>query len=600
MFCRLKQLRGQFSLLGLAPLLLIGLAFGCGKGEDNEETEGESQAEMVLKENGLTLTETERKYLWDCEHHGTLLNLFGFKPMANAIIQSDVESLTQFLSSDFEAFVPEQTDAVEFESEYVSANRSTTREDGYRQIDGSQFVDWIIEQRDAFDSEPKVKFSLMALHPIDREDFDSQWEGSFRLRIWGRGKDQGFAEKFLYMSMELVRPEANAKAQQWLKSIHVNKSKSAHSPQMLLADVTEEWGFDRTVLHDNWDHKDSTKLMPNPGGVFTFDYNRDGCVDVLVTDLTLPQGFLFYEGSPSGKMKDVTSTIGLRPTRAGMVCVADLDNDGWEDLVLNNDAVFRNNDGQGFKEVSYRTNLWKLISDQQALGLSVSVADYDLDGLVDLYFSRGSSEVTKGSWIDGKIGDVYQNMLLKNVGDWQFEDVTETSGTNGGKRSTFSSVWLDANSDGYPDLYAIHEFGNGLLMINQQDGTFAPSNLVQGLGDFGSMGVTCGDVNNDNKIDIYVGSMYSKSGNRVMGNLKKDAYEPEVMEKLKRMVAGSRLYLNHSESETTSFDRVGPELDITEIGWAYGPAMFDLNNDGLLDIYATAGFVSRDASKPDG
>ena len=36
--------------------------------------------------------------------------------------------------------------------------------------------------------------------------------------------------------------------------------------------------------------------------------------------------------------------------------------------------------------------------------------------------------------------------------------------------------------------------------------------------------------------------MYSKSGSRVIGNLKPDSYNDEVMSKLKRMVAGSRLY----------------------------------------------------------
>ena len=48
------------------------------------------------------------------------------------------------------------------------------------------------------------------------------------------------------------------------------------------------------------------------------------------------------------------------------------------------------------------------------------------------------------------------------------------------------------------------------------------------------------------------------------------------------------------------FSPKGASFDVTEIGWAYGPAMTDLNNDGWLDIFATAGFVSRSRDEPDG
>jgi len=94
-----------------------------------------------------------------------------------------------------------------------------------------------------------------------------------------------------------------------------------------------------------------------------------------------------------------------------------------------------------------------------------------------------------------------------------------------------------------------------------------------------------------------VASMYSKSGNRVIGNLKDDSYDDEVMLKLKRMVAGSQLYRNLGDLK---FDPVGKKLDLAGIGWAYAPALTDLDNDGFLDLYATSGFMSRSRDKPDG
>ena len=48
------------------------------------------------------------------------------------------------------------------------------------------------------------------------------------------------------------------------------------------------------------------------------------------------------------------------------------------------------------------------------------------------------------------------------------------------------------------------------------------------------------------------------------------------------------------------FEQVGPEKKVAAVGWAYGAALADFDNDGFLDIYATAGYVSRDRNEPDG
>ena len=39
---------------------------------------------------------------------------------------------------------------------------------------------------------------------------------------------------------------------------------------------------------------------------------------------------------------------------------------------------------------------------------------------------------------------------------------------------------------------------------------------------------------------------------------------------------------------------------MNDVGWAYGPALVDLDNDGYLDVFATSGYMSVDKSKPDG
>ena len=92
------------------------------------------------------------------------------------------------------------------------------------------------------------------------------------------------------------------------------------------------------------------------------------------------------------------------------------------------------------------------------------------------------------SWLDSRTADPLGNRLYRNKGGWQFEDVTAAAGVSGGQRSTFAAVWLDANNDGWPDLYVINEFGNGVLLINRGDGTFRGRQLTDGPADFGTIG----------------------------------------------------------------------------------------------------------------
>jgi hypothetical protein len=227
---------------------------------------------------------------------------------------------------------------------------------------------------------------------------------------------------------------------------------------------------------------------------------------------------------------------------------------------------------------------------------SILVADYDRDGKLDLYVTRSGAPGNM-SWLQERSDDAKGNRLFRNLGDWKFEDVTKKSGTRGGYRSSFTAAWLDANDDGWPDLHVPNEFGDGVLLVNNRDGTFKPHPLSDRPADFGTMGLAVGDVDNDGRIDIYCANMYSKAGTRVIGNMRPDSYPPKVMERLRRFVAGSQLHLNQGEFK---FEQVGAEKQLASVGWAYAAALADLDGDGFLDVYATAGYISRDRNKPDG
>ena len=111
------------------------------------------------------------------------------------------------------------------------------------------------------------------------------------------------------------------------------------------------------------------------------------------------------------------------------------------------------------------------------------------------------------------------------------------------------------------------------------------------------MGITVGDIDNDGFGDPYVANMYSKAGERIIGNLKPGVYPPDIEAKIRDFVTGNELYHNLGDGR---FERIGKSSGMSDVGWAYGVGYMDLDNDGFLDLYAPVGFQSVNPDKPDG
>ena len=470
----------------------------------------------------LTLDQSEREFLWQVEHHGNLRSRYGFRAWADALRRADAVALTALLSADFTGWSPRQPRQVRLETDFAQVIHQEDAGQPPLRLDRSQFVARLLDYRRLFPQPPQVKLALMALAPRERGDLDSLWQGACQLRLWGEVGPGQPGEVVLYLHYQLPRPTQEILSRGgWLSSATILQSQEARAPRFLLREVTAERGIDPRRFHDNWTNPDGL-LEPVPGGVYLCDYDRDGLLDLLITDVT---GYVLYKGQPGGRFEDVTTRVGLLsvlpPEAQGsklLAAFADLDGDGWEDLLLGNHLYHNESgpSGRRFVEVTGRTNL-RL----PAYVTGIALADFDRDGRIDLYATR-SGKGKKDSWIEGKSGNADGNHLYRNLGNWQFEDVTASSGVGGGNRSTFSAVWFDADNDGWPDLYVINEFGNGILLRNQGNGRFQEHSLVTGAGDFGSMGVTCGDIDNDGRIDLYLANMYSKAGNRIIGNLRPD------------------------------------------------------------------------------
>jgi hypothetical protein len=536
------------------------------------------------------LDEAERNYLWDIEHHANILHDVAFKRASKALAKGDGKALQEMLIEGFSAELPGNSKPVKLDTDLVHFQRSRIDDGPSVAADANQFVASLLALRALYHQEPKAKLSIMQLAPVEgRQGREGLWKGTCLLRMWGEADPGQPTEVVQQWEITVPRPSDKlASSGRWLQSCKILQTQVSHSNHFLLRPAGEERGVDVKRWWDNWPIQEEGKRITDTGSVSLCDFNRDGCVDMLVTDVS---GQVFYQGNPDGKFTDRTDALGLKlPWRGVLVLFADLDGDGWEDLLLGN-KIFRNDEGQRFTFV-------KLCSDigMVPTASNVSTVDYNLDGKMDLYFAVGG--VPKGdSWVEGKSGRTHGNQLLMNLGDWKFQDVSKTANAEGGRRSVFTTAWFDANGDGRPDVHVPNEYGNGVLLVNQPDGTFQEVDLIKGPSDFGTMGLTVGDFNNDGNIDIYCANMYSKAGNRVIGNLRPDAYPQHIMELMNNYTKGSQLWKNNGN---LSFEKVGLALQVADVGWAYGPCMADLDNDGFLDIHATAGFMSVDPDEPDG
>jgi hypothetical protein len=533
------------------------------------------------------LPEADRKYLWEIEHHGNVLVKHGFSLVAAALKSADGAALSRLLSADFTGADLRDPRSVRTATDLMQIERLEDAGQPPLPLTRATFMSRLLEFRGLFvASPPQAKLALMTLNPKVRGQLDGPWECNVQLRLHGEHTRGAPAEVVMMLRFELSRPTEELLSRPgWLRSASVLQVLTTKSSHYLFAEVGQQRGLDSSKLYDNWK---TDVFQPSTGGIYVCDFDRDGILDVLVTDFNTT----LYRGRADGSFEDVTVRYGLptriadRPTAAWV----DIDGDGWDDLILAG-RIYRNDQGKRFVDYTDRSNL-RIPGD----AIGIVVADYDRDGKLDLYLTR-TAPPGRNAWLDARSGEAKGNMLFRNKGDWQFENVTRRSGTFGGQRSTFTAAWLDANNDGWPDLHVINEFGDGGLLINNGNGTFTEHKLADHPADFGSMGMAVGDIDNDGNIDIFCANMYSKAGARVIGNLAPDAYPPAVMEKMRRFVAGSQLHLNKGGLK---FEQAGKKMQVAAVGWSYGACLADLDNDGWLDIYATAGYLSRDRNEPDG
>lgn len=247
-------------------------------------------------------------------------------------------------------------------------------------------------------------------------------------------------------------------------------------------------GYGRSILYHNNGNGTFTDVTEKAGvanlgkwgsSAAWFDYDRDGKLDLIVAnyvDFTPERNLIcINEGRPAychpnkyhgqtptlfhnegnGVFTDVSraSKIGLKPGNGlGVVCF-DYNGDGWPDVFLANDSMenflYRNKKNGTFEEVGIEAGVALGEDGKPEAGMGTDAADYDRDGLTDLFVTHL---------------DLEYNRLYHNEGNGMFSDATFASKLGAGtfRMSGFGTRFIDYDNDGWPDLF----IANGHVLDN--------------------------------------------------------------------------------------------------------------------------------------
>jgi enediyne biosynthesis protein E4 len=320
----------------------------------------------------------------------------------------------------------------------------------------------------------------------------------------------------------------------------------------------------------------------------------------------------------------------------------DVDNDGWQDILLINGmpwpgrpetravmALYRNNQDGTFIDVTERAGLAVPL-----YGIGVAAADYDNDGRVDIYVTA-----------------LGRNRLFRNLGGLKFADVTATAKVGSAGFST-SAAWLDYDRDGRLDLAVAHYVewtiesdrfcsldgktksyctpeaykGQSLALYrNRGDGTFDDTTTRAGVKDLSSkgMGLALLDYNADGWIDLFVandtqpnrlyenkrngtfvdiavaaGVAFNEAG-KARAGMGVDAadYDGSGRQSLVIGNFSNEMMALYTNEGNGLFTDEAPNSTVgrsSMLRLTFGTFFFDYDLDGKLDIFAANGHVADD------
>jgi hypothetical protein len=325
-------------------------------------------------------------------------------------------------------------------------------------------------------------------------------------------------------------------------------------------------------------------------GLALFDYDNDGDVDIYFLNgaflkgtesNVLPKNAL-YRNEGNWKFTDVTEQAGLGDTGYGLgVAVADYDNDGDQDVYLNNygpNVLYQNNGDGTFTDITERAG----VDNGFQVGAGACFLDMDKDGDLDLYASNYlefsyDTHVAKNTqgvpvYANPRYYPPVHDNLFRNNGDGTFTDVSKESGIADHAGWGMGMVCGDYDNDGDTDIFIANDVAENFLFMNNGSGKFEEVALISGFAydlsghSQGSMGVDCGDYDNDGWLDFYM-TNFEQQFAALYKNLGHGIFE-EV-----NLIAGSG---------------TGTRPHVT-----WGNSFVDFDNDGDRDIFVACGHLQN-------
>jgi enediyne biosynthesis protein E4 len=322
------------------------------------------------------------------------------------------------------------------------------------------------------------------------------------------------------------------------------------------------------------------------------DFDNDGFIDLYVggfcdrpdseyAPARGPVANRLFRNLGNGKFAEVKDTPVTFHGRSSGAVFADLDNDGWLDLYVANNAKPKGKKDQepqrsalGRRSQLFRNDKGKFVDISKASGAcpedlltarNVGVFDYDGDGLLDLFV------------VEDKFTAKPRCALLRNKGNLQFEDVTQEAGLPSDMYGLGLAV-ADLNGDGRPDFFVPHQ--NRLFLSQVKGGKTTYREAVELRPVFGwkpldnkdwPCGAAFGDLNRDGLLDLVVSIHSPRARNKVFINQGLKDGIPQFKDVTEEVGLGDVVPVRCPHVEIQDFD-----------------------NDGWPDIYVSAAWLDDD------
>jgi hypothetical protein len=341
-------------------------------------------------------------------------------------------------------------------------------------------------------------------------------------------------------------------------------------------------------------------------GLAVADVDGDGRYDIYF--LNQVGANELWRNLGGGRFEDITGHSGLALADRISVAAsfADIDNDGDPDLYVTSvragNKLFENLGAGRFADISEGSGL-----DYAGHSSGAVFFDFDRDGLLDVYLSnvgQYTATTLRHGRHDGIDYDFYDGFsdafgghnfperteasrLFRNLGHNKFEDVSNivqgfVAGWSG------DATIIDANDDGWPDIYELNMQGHDQYYENQAGKAFiAKSREVFPKTSWGAMGIKSFDWNNDGQMDIYITDMHSDMSIDVAPDAEHRKSDMQWNEKHLNSggasIFGNTFFEKRAAGEYAEIsDRIGAENY-----WPWGLSVGDLNADGYQDVFVS-------------